>query len=142
MTVANKTAAQQAIDAARAKLDQPKPEAFRFGEDGNEISGTVVRLEMGETPYGKCPIVVIDTGNGTLRSVWLTHKALRGAVTRVRPQVGDGIAIRCLGERESGTGRTYTDYSAATDRDQTFSWDDDDRQQQQEQNPFDGEPPF
>lgn len=128
------------VAEARAKLDQPKPEAFKFDQPGDEIAGKVTGFDLADTTYGKVKIVVIDPSDGHLRSIWLVHGALKSQMARIRPVIGDAIAVRYLGETESANGRTYHDYAVATDREQVFSWDAEPKQQ--EQNPFDGEPPF
>jgi hypothetical protein len=112
------------LAAARAKLDQPRAETFRFAKAGDEIAGTVVRLDVAGTEYGQQKIVVVDPGDGNLRSIWLLHDALLSQMRKLKPQPGDVIAVRYLGRQTSGSGRSYHAYTVATDADQPqFAWD-------------------
>jgi hypothetical protein len=117
-------APEERLAAARAKLDQPRAETFRFTKAGDEIAGTVVRLDMGETEYGPQKIVVVDPGDGNPRSIWLLHDALLSQMKKLKPQAGDVIAVRYLGRQQSGSGRSYHAYTVTSDRDQPqFAWD-------------------
>ena len=112
------------LATARAKLDQPRAETYRFTEAGDEIAGTVVRLDVADTEYGPQRIVVIDTGDGELRSIWLLHDALLSQMKKLKPQAGDVIAVRYLGKQKSGNGRSYHAYTVATDQERPqFQWD-------------------
>jgi hypothetical protein len=110
------------LAAARAALNEPRPEAWRNPSPGEEIAGTVVRVETGDLGDGLVPIVVIDTGD-RLRSVWLFHDALRSQMQKLQPQPGDVIAIRFNGKQQSASGRFYNSYTVATDRPRPqFEW--------------------
>jgi hypothetical protein len=115
---------EERLAAARAKLDQPRAETFRFSEAGDEIAGTVTRLDVADTEYGPQRIVVIDPGDGNLRSIWLLHDALRYQMEKLRPQPGAVIAIRYGGKVASEkTGRTYHAYTVTSDKDApAFTW--------------------
>jgi hypothetical protein len=122
--VESTVAAEDRLAAARAKLDQPRAESFRFAKAGDEIAGTVVRLDVADTEYGPQRIVVVDPGDGALRSIWLLHDALLSQMKKLKPQPGDVIAVRYLGRQQSGNGRSYHAYTVATDREQPqFQWD-------------------
>jgi hypothetical protein len=122
------------IAAARARLSQPRAETFRFEAAGDEIAGEVARLDIGDTTYGSVRIVVLRTEDGSLRSVWLIHDALRSQMEKLKPQPGDVIAIQYLGKQVSGNGRSYHAYSVATPKDRPgFTWDAGDGG---EENPF------
>jgi hypothetical protein len=148
---------QDRVAAARARLDEPRPEAFRFTQAGDTIAGTVVRLDSADTDYGPCRVVVVDPGDGGLRSIWLFHDALLSQMQKLRPMPGDVIAVRYLGRTRSAAGRSYHDYAVATDAARgQFEWDspsarppqpDRDEHHQapaggREANPFDDDPPF
>jgi hypothetical protein len=116
-------APEDRLAAARAKLDQPRAETFRFAHEGDEIVGTVVRLDVADTEYGSQRIVVVDPGDGNLRSIWLLHDALRSQMEKLRPEPGDVIAIRYLGRQKSANGRSYHAYTVTSDRDRPqFQW--------------------
>jgi hypothetical protein len=111
------------LAAARAKLDQPRAETFRFEEPGDEIVGTVVRLDVGETVYGSVRIVVVDPGDGNLRSIWLIHDALKSQMAKQKPQPGDVIAVRYLGKQKSSNDGDYHAYTVTSDKDRPgFTW--------------------
>lgn len=147
-------APEDRLAAARAKLDQPRAETFRFAKAGDEIAGTVVRLDVADTEYGQQKIVVVDPGDGNLRSIWLLHDALLSQMRKLKPQPGDVIAVRYLGKQTSGNGRSYHAYTVTSDRERPqFQWDakvaaaaaaipDDDGFGPVEANPFDDNPPF
>ena len=116
--------AEDRLAAARAKLDQPRAETYRFTDAGDEIAGTVVRLDVADTEYGPQRIVVNDAGDGELRSIWLLHDALLSQMKKLKPQPGDVLAVRYLGRQQSGNGRSYHAYTVAMDKDQPqFQWD-------------------
>jgi hypothetical protein len=146
------------LAAARARLDQPRAETYRFTKAGDEIAGTVVRLDVADTEYGPQRIVVIDPGDGNPRSVWLLHDALLSQMKKLKPQPGDVIAIRYLGRQQSSNGRSYHAYTVASDQDRAqFQWDTPSAkppaaaaamsdpsggEEPSEPNPFDDDPPF
>jgi hypothetical protein len=120
--VANTVTADR-LAAARAALDEPRPEAWRNPEPGEEIAGTVVRVEAGDLGDGPVPIVVIDTGDENLRSVWVFHDALRSQLEKLQPQAGDAIAIRYNGKQKSANGRSYHSYTVGSDKPRAqFQW--------------------
>ena len=109
---------------------------------------------MADTSYGPQKIVVVDPGDGNLRSIWLLHDALLSQMKKLKPQPGDVIAVRYLGRQQSGSGRSYHAYTVATDAEKPqFAWDapaGKDRAELQwdsddeaaEPNPFDDEPAY
>ena len=105
------------------RLAEPRAESYKFTTEGDTLKGTVRRLELGDTAYGPCRIVVVDTPDGP-RSVWLIHDALLSQMRKLRPEPGDRIGIRYNGRQQSGAGRSYHSYTVVTDRDAAgFSWD-------------------
>jgi hypothetical protein len=123
VTAGQTVAPEDRLAAARAKLDQPRAETFRFGKAGDEIAGTVVRLDEADTEYGSQRIVVVDPGDGNLRSIWLLHDALRSQMEKLAPDPGDVIAVRYLGRQQSANNRSYHAYTVTSDRDRPqFQW--------------------
>jgi hypothetical protein len=117
------TVAADGLAAARAALDEPRPEAWRHPQPDEEIAGTVVRTEEGDLGNGSVPIVVIDTGDGNLRSIWVFHDALRSQLEKLQPQAGDAIAIRYNGKQKSANGRSYHSYTVGSDKPRAqFQW--------------------
>ena len=83
-------------------------------------------LEVASTDYGPQKIVVIDPGDGNLRSIWLLHDALLSQFMKLKPQPGDVVAIRYLGKQlAAASGRSYHAYTVSSDREQLpqFQWD-------------------
>jgi hypothetical protein len=123
VTAEQTVAPQDRLAAARRKLDEPRAETFRFSKAGDEIVGTVVRLDVADTEYGQQRIVVVDPGDGNLRSIWLLHDALRSQMEKQRPEPGDVIAVRYLGRQQSANGRSYHAYTVTSDRERPqFQW--------------------
>jgi len=114
------------FDDLRRKLDEPRPESYRFETQGQELLGTVTGLDIGTTWEGeRVRIVVVDAGDdGPPHSVWLLHDALKSQMTRLRPQPGDRIGIRYNGKETGKSGRSYHSYTVVTDRQAAaFTWD-------------------
>lgn len=109
-------------DPLTEALDQGTPESWIPKEKGEEIRGTVVGLDQGYSQMsGITPILVIDTGDGVLRSIWLYGDVLKNLMRRVRPVPGEAIAVRFEGKRKSknprpGTSGEYNDWRVAVDR--------------------------
>jgi hypothetical protein len=111
------------FEAAKRRLDEPRATTFRFEKAGDEIIGKVVRLDIASTEYGEARIVVVDPGNGELRSIWLFHDALISQMEKIRPGPGDVIAVRYHGLVMGTNGRKYHNYSVSSDKDTPqFSW--------------------
>lgn len=111
--------------AALAREDRPKAWApHTDASEATEIVGVFVRMEYGETEYGRHGIVVLRLMDGTMRSVWLLHNVLANEFARQRPHTGDLVAIRYLGE-VSGEKRKYTGYRVEVERNtpQVIDWD-------------------
>ena len=109
------------------KLDAPRPESYRFTEAGQVLSGTVAGLDVGTTYEGdRVRIVVIDPDDGNPPcSVWLLHDAMRSQMNRIRPRIGERLAIRYNGKIMSRNERPYHSYTVVSDREAGADWDDD-----------------
>lgn len=96
---------------------RPPAESFKFENPGDRVAGAVLDLEMGETEYGRAPILVLDTEDGE-RSVWMFGKLLQGWLARRKPERGSQVAITYLGKTKSKDGpNEYNDYRIECDRD-------------------------
>ena len=96
------------------------PEAWIPESEGESLAGIFVGLDKSRTPFGDSWIVVLDV-NGTKRSVWLLHEALRSQFLQARPIEGELVAIVYRGKRKAknptpGRSETYHDYRVAVDR--------------------------
>ena len=84
---------------------------------GDVIAGTLLAYDQGDTKWGKCRIAVLrEEPTGELREVWLGHKVLSEEFNREHPEVGERLAIKCLGDRQSENGRHYNLYKLLVDR--------------------------
>jgi hypothetical protein len=115
----SETTVAERIAAAKARLDMPRPEPFKFDNEGDEIAGVMVYADKRDTAYrADVPNLVLDPGDGKLRSVLQFHAALRSQVEREDPQPGDVVAIRYLGLQVSeSSGREYHAYNVTVERD-------------------------
>jgi hypothetical protein len=103
-----------------ATTETDYPANWIFDEDGDEVAGTFVAFDEGQTrDYGLKPILILD-GVGDppeRRTVWL-FGILPGQFAKELERrgtgdlvVGERIVITRLGEKQSeSTGRMYTDY--------------------------------
>jgi hypothetical protein len=143
-------------DDLRQQADEPKPESWKAEKAGDEIAGLVVKLDSAFDREGtEHGIVVLKTGDGTLRSVWLLGEVLVNQTLKVSPQPGDRLLIQYRGKVKNKTsGRMYHDFRVVTDRQVSTWWDragknvkatvtEDEPDALPEPNPFDDEdPPF
>src|SRR6185369_17041791 len=103
------------------KFDEPLPESWKPEKDGEEIVGTFVRLDKATTEFGPSWIVVLDTGEGVLRSVWLYHQSLQNEMRRAAPKPGELVGVRYEGKKpvknpQPGKKNTYNAYRVVVDR--------------------------
>ena len=94
------------------EFDGQYPESW-VPQPGDLIVGGVLRYEIGRTPYGTNPIVVLrDEENDEERAVWLLHSVLLNAFKTLRPRVGERIGIKRLEDADKG----YRRYVLRADR--------------------------
>lgn len=124
------------LAAAKAQLDQPEPRLFTFGQAGDEIAGVIADLEWQSGEYGPRLKVTLDNGRGQRAAFFADHTTLRSKLARLRPQRGDALAVRYLGQAE-GKRSTYHDYrvALATKDERAFEWSGGGGQRQQHPDP-------
>ena len=106
----NKPRITSPYDEAAEAVEREFPPAWR-PEPGGTLIGALIRLDTASTEYGRHPIVVLKTREGTEMAVWLLHHVLLEQFRRARPAVGEVIGIKYVGQRKSEDGdRTYHDY--------------------------------
>jgi hypothetical protein len=111
-------------DNLERQASQEFPRSWVPSEGDPSIVGEFLRLEQGATSYGPARIVVLRTKDGTEKSVWLFHAVLRNEFSRVRPKVGELVAIRSLGKKQGAAGQTYEAYRVVAQRDEGApDWD-------------------
>lgn len=104
---------QELIDQAKAGY----PESWIPKKKDEAIAGKLVKVDRATTTYGPCKIAVLETEDGSKRSVWLFHTALISQFESASPSIGDGVAIVYLGKvksKEEGHS-DYHSYRVATD---------------------------
>lgn len=102
------------------ELEKDYPESWIPENEGDNLVGVFVGLDSGRTPFGPAWIVVLDC-NGTHRSIWLLHEALRSQFLQAKPVSGELVAVSYRGRRKAknptpGRSDTYHDYRVAVDR--------------------------
>ena len=91
-------------------------------KEGESIVGTVGDYQQGETMYGPVTILLLDeedkegSPTGDRVSVWLAHKVLWDEVRRLRPRLGEKIAIRRDSDHPH---KNYKRYTVIVDRKET-----------------------
>ena len=115
---------QERADQLRERLTAENPEMWDAAVEP-EIVGVFTRLESAPTAYGPKWIVVLTLPDGSERSVWLFHTALRNELAKLKPVEGELVAIAHLGKKQTEDGKTtYDAYKVVVDRVPTVhSWD-------------------
>ena len=109
-----------AADELLAKLEQPLPESWLPKKAGDTIVGTFLSLDTGMTAFGPAKMAVLATSDGE-RAVWIFYESLKSAFVRAKPEPGERIAVRYLGEEKAknptpGRKATYHSFRVVVDR--------------------------
>lgn len=110
------------------RLESGLPSAWRPDqEDPDVLIGEVVDIEVGTSDYGRYPIIVVRRKDGTEKAVHGFHSVLQNELMKARPQVGEEVGIKYLGDVETKPGskfKSYKGYRVKVERDQgsTFDW--------------------
>ena len=84
-------------------------------EVGDVIVGKIVAYDQGPTRYGECQIAVLqEEPTNEHCEVWLGHMVLKNWFARVKPTVGERVAIKRLGDSDKG----YKRYNLLIDREE------------------------
>jgi hypothetical protein len=89
------------------------------------LVGELVRVDEGHTAYGPARIVVLRDGDGRDWSVWLLHAVLKQEFAKLRPRIGELVAVKYNGAVEPRDSRAgYESYTVVVDRaDDAADWD-------------------
>lgn len=88
------------------KDDEDQPE----GIQGKVITVTTVETDA-KYGGGTVPMLEIEEAGGQIWSVRGYHTVLRNQIEKNKPQVGDMVGIKYLGEKENRSGdNTYSNY--------------------------------
>ena len=110
------------------RLESGLPSAWRPDqEDADLLIGDVLEIEVGSSDYGRYPIIVVRQEDGTEKAVHGFHSVLQNELTKHRPQVGERVGIKYLGDVETKPGskyKSYKGYRVKVDREkgQDFDW--------------------
>lgn len=110
------------------RLESGLPSAWRPDqEDADKLIGEVIDIEVGNSEYGRYPIVVVRQDDGTEKAVHGFHSVLQSELMKNRPQVGERVGIKYLGDVETKPGskfKSYKGYVVRVERAQgtTFDW--------------------
>jgi hypothetical protein len=112
------------FDDLEQQAAQDFPKSWVPSESDPSIVGEFLRLEQGTTAFGPARIVVLKTKDGNERSLWLFHSVLKNEFNRVRPKVGELVAVRYLGKKQGAAGQKYESYRVIAQRDESApDWD-------------------
>lgn len=120
------------------RLEQGLPEAWRPDkEDAAILIGEVIEIEVGTSDYGSYPILVIRQDDGIEKAVHGFHSVLVNELVKHKPNVGERVGIKYLGDVPTKPGskfKSYKGYRVKVERDKgaSFDWsklgqDDDDQ---------------
>lgn len=105
-------------DAAAWRPDQDDPPI---------LIGEVISVDTGTSEYGPYPLLVIRDEAGNEKAVHAFHTVLRNELVRCKPQPGEKIGIKYLGDVDAKPGspyKTYKGYKVRVERERgsAFNW--------------------
>lgn len=77
------------------------------------VEGTVVEVDERTGEYGSYPVVVLEVGDGAEVAVHGFHCVLKNELAKLRPAVGDRLAVKYLGKPD---GKSYELYKVVIER--------------------------
>lgn len=108
------------------RLEQGLPQAWRPDqEDADLLIGEVVEIEVGESEYGRYPILIVRTADGD-KAVHGFHSVLQNELLKHKPQIGEKVGIKYLGDVPTKPGskyKSYKGYRVKVERDQVSAFD-------------------
>jgi hypothetical protein len=105
----------QATDVADL-LDRERATPFIAENPGDQITGKVVRYEVGESRFGPADIAIIATPKDGEKAFWLLGAALKSQWGKAAPKPGETVGAKFLGDRVSAAGNRYKDWRVVVDR--------------------------
>lgn len=88
---------------------------------GEKLTGTITELSERESEFGAYPAVGISTDTGEEVVFHAFHVAARNQLARLRPEVGDRLAVKYFGKDEE---KGYEKYRILIDRTApAINWD-------------------
>lgn len=87
---------------------------------GNNTTGILTSVEERSSDYGGPYkyLVIDDENTGKLMGVPAWHHGLKEKLATLRPQIGERVRIRVLGETKTSGGQKFMKYDLRVDREQ------------------------
>lgn len=110
------------------RLESGLPSAWRPDQDDPDILvGEVVEIEVGTSDYGRYPILVVRQEDGTEKAVHGFHSVLQNELVKIKPQIGERVGIKYLGDVPTKPGspfKSYKGYRVKVEREAgaAFNW--------------------
>lgn len=109
------------------RLESGLPSAWRPDqEDPDVIIGEVVDIQVGTSDYDPYPLIVIRQDSGEEKAIHGFHTVLKNELMRHKPQVGERMGVKYLGEQATKPGSKYKSfigYRVKVDRaSSAFDW--------------------
>ena len=102
------------------RLESGLPSAWRPDqEDPDLIIGEVVDIQVGTSDYDPYPLVVIKQDDGEEKAIHGFHTVLKNELLKNKPQIGERIGIKYLGEQATKPGskfKSFIGYRVKMDR--------------------------
>jgi len=93
------------------RLESGLPSAWRPDqEDSDTLIGEVVDIQVGTSDYDPYPLIVIRTDLGEEKAVHGFHTVLKNELLRKKPQIGERIGIKYLGEQKTKPGSKFSSF--------------------------------
>jgi hypothetical protein len=93
------------------RLESGLPSAWRPDQDDPPLLiGKVIEVEVGQSDYGRYPIIVVRLDDGSEKAVHGFHSVLQNELQKTRPNIGERIGIKYLGDVETKPGSRYKSY--------------------------------
>lgn len=111
------------------RLESGLPSAWRPDQDDPDILvGEVIEIEVGSSDYGRYPILIVRKKDGEEKAVHGFHSVLQNELVKHRPQVGERVGIKYLGDVPTKPGspyKSYKGYRVKVERETgaAFNWD-------------------
>ncbi len=127
--------------ALAERLDVAPPTSWRPDDPvkghPQMIMGVLERVEDAQTSYGPAKIAILRTPEGEDWACWILHSVLKGEFAKLRPRIGELVAIKYEGKVEPrGGGAPYEMYRVVVDREDVGAdWDGLDRDEQSPEQP-------
>lgn len=109
------------------RLEQGNAPAWRPDqEDADLLVGKVIDIDRVDGDYDPYPVLTVEKEDGTQVAVHGMHTVLKNELLRLKPNIGERIGIKFLGEQEAKPGsrfKSYIGYRVRVDRETSeFNW--------------------